>query len=276
MNDGYQSKNYGRPTKRYVQTMSLKDNPELIARYREAHDKAHFWREIGEGIREVGILEMEIYIVGCRLVMIVDAPLDFDWDKAMSRLAGLPRQAEWEDHVAGFQECARGATSNEKWQMMERMFHIYEDERPKAKVERPKAEKGYEENSVAVDASCSGNPGQMEYRGVYVATGQVLFRFGPVYGTNNIGEFLAIVHALALLKQKHLDLPVYSDSVNAMKWVAARRCRTKLPQDERTRDLFNLIHRAEEWLRHNEYDTRILKWDTRKWGEIPADYGRKK
>ena len=106
--------------------MQLKDDAELIRKYRQAHDKEHFWDEIKQGIKAVGILEMEIYILGNRLFMIVDAPLDFNWDEAMARLATLPRQQEWEDHVASFQDCAAGATSDEKWQMMERMFHLYE------------------------------------------------------------------------------------------------------------------------------------------------------
>lgn len=116
---------YGQPVRRYVQTMELKDDCELIRRYREAHDKEHFWKGIGEGIRSVGILEMEIYITGNRLVMIVDAPMDFNWDEAMAKLATLDRQEEWEAYVAAFQQCAEGATSNEKWQTMERMFHLY-------------------------------------------------------------------------------------------------------------------------------------------------------
>lgn len=123
--NGYKSKEYGIPTKRFVQTMELKDDSELIKEYRKAHDKEHFWHEIEEGIKQVGILEMEIYILGNRLVMIVDAPLDFKWDKAMARLATLPRQEEWEKHVAAFQQCAADATSDQKWQMMERMFYLY-------------------------------------------------------------------------------------------------------------------------------------------------------
>ena len=123
---GYSSKQYTQPTKRYVQTMDLNDDTELIRRYREAHDKEHFWREIGEGIKQVGILEMEIYILNNRLVMIVDTPADFDWDKAMTKLATLPRQAEWELYVSAFQQCVANATSDEKWNMMERMFYLYE------------------------------------------------------------------------------------------------------------------------------------------------------
>ena len=128
--NGYPSKQYAQPTKRYVQILDLKNNDsEIIRKYRQVHDKEHFWREIGEGIKSVGILEMEIYIRDNHLVMIVDAPLDFDWQEAMSRLASLPRQAEWERHVAEFQGCSAEATSDEKWQMTERMFHIYESEK---------------------------------------------------------------------------------------------------------------------------------------------------
>ena len=128
MINGYISKQYGQPTKRYVQTMDLKDDSTLIQKYREAHDKEHVWDDIKEGIQAVGILEMEIYILKNRLVMIVDAPVDFRWDEAMARLATLPRQAEWESHVAQFQNCTADATSDEKWQMMERMFYLYENE----------------------------------------------------------------------------------------------------------------------------------------------------
>lgn len=123
--EGYKSKEYGIPTKRFVQTMQLKDDSELIRKYRKAHDKEHFWHEIEEGIKQVGILEMEIYISGNTLVMIVDAPLDFNWDEAMARLATLPRQEEWERYVATFQDCDENATSDQKWQMTERMFYLY-------------------------------------------------------------------------------------------------------------------------------------------------------
>ena len=106
--------------------MDLKNNPELIKEYRKRHSEENAWKEILNGIREVGILEMEIYILGTRLVMIVETPLDFDWDSAMARLATLPRQQEWEEYMAIFQDCNPNATSNEKWQMMERMFHLYD------------------------------------------------------------------------------------------------------------------------------------------------------
>lgn len=131
------------------------------------------------------------------------------------------------------------------------------------------------DNSLAVDAACSGNPGPMEYRGVHIASRQEIFHFGPMKGTNNIGEFLAIVHGLALLKNKGFDMPIYSDSANAISWVRQKKCKTKLPRTPETEELFLLIERAEKWLQGNTYTTRILKWETKEWGEIPADFGRK-
>lgn len=129
--------------------------------------------------------------------------------------------------------------------------------------------------ALAVDAACSGNPGKMEYRGVYLRTGQEVFHFGPVYGTNNIGEFLAIVHALALLKAKGYNIPIYSDSHTAIAWVKQKKCKTKLPRDQKTEELFSMILRAENWLKNNTYSTTVIKWETEKWGEVPADFGRK-
>ena len=124
--EGYKVKEYKGPVKRYCRTMNLKDNPELIAEYRKRHSEEYSWKEIREGIKQVGILEMEIYILGNRLFMIVETPLDFDWDSAMARLATLPRQQEWEDYMSIFQDCEQGATATEKWQMMERMFYLYD------------------------------------------------------------------------------------------------------------------------------------------------------
>lgn len=130
-------------------------------------------------------------------------------------------------------------------------------------------------NALAVDAACSGNPGMMEYRGVYIATGEEVFHFGPIFGTNNIGEFLAIVHGLALLKQRGIDLPIYSDSYNALLWIKGKKCKTKLPRDSKSEELFGYVDRAEKWLKENSYTTTLIKWETDKWGEIPADFGRK-
>lgn len=130
--------------------------------------------------------------------------------------------------------------------------------------------------SIAVDAACSGNPGAMEYRGVYLRTGKEIFHYGPVFGTNNIGEFLALVHGLAFLKQNNQPtMPIYSDSRNAQLWVRAKKCKTKLERNERTEELYKLIERAENWLKNNTYQNPIIKWPTEEWGEIPADFGRK-
>lgn len=131
------------------------------------------------------------------------------------------------------------------------------------------------ENSLCVDAACSGNPGPMEYRGVYTGNDQQLFHLGPIHGTNNIGEFLALVHALALMKQNNWDMPIYSDSRTAMSWVRQKKCKTKLERNEKTATVYDLVARAEKWLNSNTYTTKILKWETDKWGEIPADFGRK-
>ncbi len=129
--------------------------------------------------------------------------------------------------------------------------------------------------ALAVDAACSGNPGQMEYRAVYLGDMEEKFHFGPVLGTNNIGEFLAIVHALALYKSRGLDWPVYSDSRNAIAWVRQKQCKTTLERNELTLEVFQRIDSAERWLRENTYSNPILKWETSSWGEIPADFGRK-
>ena len=131
-------------------------------------------------------------------------------------------------------------------------------------------------NSIAVDAACSGNPGLLEYRGVIVADNTEIFHVGPLEdGTNNIGEFLAIVHALALLSKNSNNDPIYSDSLNAIKWVENKKCNTKLKKTDKNTTIFDLITRAEKWLELNSYSNKILKWNTKKWGEIPADFGRK-
>ena len=130
--------------------------------------------------------------------------------------------------------------------------------------------------SYSVDASCIGNPGLVEYKCVHTTTQHEIFHQGPFEnGSNNIGEFLAIVHALALFKKRGLDDPIYSDSETALTWVKNKKCKTKLPQDDKNLPIFDLITRAEDWLNKNEYVNKLLKWDTNAWGEIPADYGRK-
>lgn len=130
--------------------------------------------------------------------------------------------------------------------------------------------------SIAVDAASSGNPGIMEYRGVDTQTHKQLFHQGPFQqGTNNVGEFLALVHGLAFLKQQASDRILYTDSRIAMGWVKKKKCNTKLKQTTKNQKLFELISRAENWLKNNASTTRIVKWETKAWGEIPADFGRK-
>lgn len=145
----------------------------------------------------------------------------------------------------------------------------------KSKSISPSAAANIIKDSLAVDAACSGNPGAMEYRGVYIKTGEQIFHFGPTLGTNNIGEFLAIVHGLALLKQKGLSMPIYSDSRTAISWIKNKKCKTLLTRNSKTEELFKTIERAEKWLKENKYSTQIIKWETKEWGEIPADFGRK-
>lgn len=132
-------------------------------------------------------------------------------------------------------------------------------------------------NSISVDAACSGNPGRMEYRGVYTDSGKQIFHQGPFnHGTNNIGEFLAIVHALALLKKSgHDNTLIYTDSRTAMKWVRDKKAATKLERTAENEVLFDMIERAEKWLDTHTYQNPVVKWETESWGEIPADFGRK-
>ncbi|WP_219835062.1 ribonuclease H [Paenibacillus sp. R14(2021)] len=131
-------------------------------------------------------------------------------------------------------------------------------------------------NSISVDVGTSGNPGPVEYKGVDTATGEVIFSVGPIAkGTNNLGEFLAIVHGLAFLKQQGSSKTVYSDSVNALKWVKQKAVSSTLPRDASTAEIWSMVDRAVRWLESNTYTNKVLKWQTKQWGEIKADYGRK-
>ena len=131
--------------------------------------------------------------------------------------------------------------------------------------------------AICVDAACSGSPGKMEYRGVFLESGQEFFRIGPFPdGTNNVGEFLAIVHALTWLMKHDQQMPIYSDSQNAISWVFNGKCKTQLKHTGKNAPIFMLIRSAENWLAENELrDNAVLKWKTDLWGEIPADFGRK-
>ena len=150
-----------------------------------------------------------------------------------------------------------------------------------SKSAKPKVSAQAKENIIweswAVDAACSGNPGDLEYRGVETKSGNEIFKVGPFkMGTNNIGEFLAIVHALALLKREGKeDLPIYTDSKTAISWVKKKQVRTNLTKTRQNAQLFDLIERGLAWLNNNTYRNPLVKWETKEWGEIPADFGRK-
>lgn len=202
-------------------------------------------------------------------------------------MAGGKWYVVWAGHEAGVYD---------SWAECKRQIEGYKGAQYKSFLTRSEAMRAYEEGyasfrkkhysepvsqypileALSVDAACSGNPGVMEYRGVMVDNRQEVFRVGPFSkGTNNIGEFLAIVHGLSLLKKHGCTFPLYTDSVTALGWVRKKKCKTLLPLNEETKPLFDLIARAEAWLCSNTYETPLLKWDTLNWGEIPADFGRK-
>jgi len=133
-----------------------------------------------------------------------------------------------------------------------------------------------DKNSICVDAACSGNPGVLEYRAVDTATGQEIFRRGPyLEGTNNLGEFLALVHGIAYLQKNQFAKSIYSDSATAIAWYRNKKVKTKLEPNEKNKELLELVRRAESYLLSHTINTQVLKWPTESWGEIPADFGRK-
>lgn len=177
-----------------------------------------------------------------------------------------------EEAVAAFRRYLNGAEAP-LGEILVGASHTQRNQRPAADItEFPEIDL----YGWAVDASCMGNPGIMEYRGVELLTGEEIFRVGPFKdATNNIGEFLAIVHALALQYRNRISHTIYSDSATGMSWVRNRRVRTTLHQTAENRRLFELIARGLAWLNTHQYSTPILKWQTELWGEIPADFGRK-
>jgi ribonuclease HI len=185
------------------------------------------------------------------------------WDECSAQVSGYPgAQYKAFDSFPAAQAALRGAYADFKGKPAPSQGWLLASTRPLLP-------------SICVDAACSGAPGPLEYRGVETETGKQIFKFGPYRdGTNNVGEFLAIVQALAWLKEQKRDWPVYSDSENAILWVKAGKCRTKLAHTGRNEELFDLIHRAEETLKVFKA-FRVLKWDTKAWGENPADFGRK-
>ena len=191
------------------------------------------------------------------------------WKDAQEQIKGF-KDAKYKS----FSTLAEAQDANDRpWQE----FYKKPGEKSLPKVLTEEFLKEIEANSIAVDAACSGNPGKMEYRGVYTLAPEVELFHSPVFdlATNNIGEFLALVHALALYSESQPDLTIYSDSRLAMGWIKAGKCRTKLPRNHKTAKLFQVIARAEKWLATHTWKNKVLKWETKKWGEIPADFGRK-
>lgn len=190
-----------------------------------------------------------------------------DWQKCKEQIEGFQGA-----HYKGF------ANLEEAKKALSMGYQAY-SQLPKTDIVKPvymSAEEPPVMQAIAVDAACSGNPGKMEYQGVFIETKQVIFK-SCVYenGTNNIGEFLAIVHALSYQKKYGFSYPIYSDSVNAQLWIRQKKCKTKLQPNAQNAKLFEVIARAEQWLQNNTVDVPIIKWKTEVWGEIPADFGRK-
>lgn len=154
--------------------------------------------------------------------------------------------------------------------------HIYKKSNEQATQKKRISNKDIIQDSICVDAAWNTATGDMEYRGVYTWNAEEIFHRGPYRdGTNNIGEFLALVHALSLLEKNGKKTPVYSDSKTAIVWVRNKRANTKLQPTPRNAELFDLLSRAEKWLKEHTFSNPILKWETQSWGEIPADFGRK-
>jgi ribonuclease HI len=189
------------------------------------------------------------------------------WDKCRKQVEGMAG-AKYKGFLTA-EEAAQAFKSN-AWNYIGRNAKPEPDQEMLKKCGMPLRD------AICVDAACSGNPGVLEYRGVHLPSGKEIFHRGPFpEGTTNIGEFLAIVTGLVWLKQNNSPLPLYSDSRNAILWTKQKRVNTKLEPSHKNQELFALIDRAVSWLHANRFDTRILKWETKAWGEIPADFGRK-
>lgn len=187
-----------------------------------------------------------------------------DWEEAKAQIEGFtsPKYKSF-----GSRQMAEKAFSEDYEKYRGRFFKKIRDMSP----EEMEMYGEPNELSISVDAACN-KEGDMEYRGVYTYSTDEIFKVGPYKnGSNNVGEFLAIVHALAWAKNENTNLPIYSDSKHAMKWVTQKKANSKVTDPK----LLNLIQRAEYWLKNNTYNNEIIKWQTKFWGEIPADFGRK-
>lgn len=198
-----------------------------------------------------------------------------DWDACLEQVKGVKARYKSFDSLAQA-ECAYKEGPDKYISSTDNHSIIKSKQTPCNLTIQEMKRMGIELPALAVDAACSGNPGKMEYRGVIADTHNEVFHRGPYDdGTNNIGEFLALVLGLAYLQVNHLPWVLYSDSKTAISWVKQKKCKTKINWTAKNRKLYDDVLKAEEWLRNNTWTTTIKKWDTDHWGEIPADFGRK-
>lgn len=201
-----------------------------------------------------------------------------NWDDCKEQVKDYPnaRYKSFPSSEAAAEAFRRGSAAEDSADLSRLLDGAGEKRRHRANAPHYMDNPEVDLRAWAVDAACAGNPGPVEYRGVELMSGRELFRIGPLQGgTNNLGEFLAIVHALALQDKMGVSFPIYSDSVSGMAWVRNRRIKTTLTENDTNRKLFDLLHRAMNWLNTHSYRASIMKWDTPRWGEIPADFGRK-
>lgn len=205
------------------------------------------------------------------------------WEDCLEQVKNFPG-AKYKsfNSAAAASEAYRMGVAEEDSADLTRLLDRAGEMRENKKKGRPASAPHYMDNpevnidAWAVDAACSGNPGPVEYRGVDLMSGEEIFRVGPMEGgTNNLGEFLAIVHALALQDKMGITKPIYSDSVSGMAWVRNRVIKTTIAENPSNARLFTLLRRALNWLNTHTVKSPIMKWDTPRWGEIPADFGRK-
>lgn len=193
------------------------------------------------------------------------------WDECKRQVDGYP-QAKYKSYESKSEaEAAMKAGAFKSWGKARQAAA-----EKKAPAKGPAAKEEIDYDSISVDVGTRGNPGPVEYKGVDTQTGEILFYVGPIEnGTNNLGEFIAIVHGLAYLKKLGSRKTIYSDSRTALSWLRNKKIASTLARTEATRKIWELADRAIHWLNHNTYENKVVKWNTEEWGEIRADFGRK-
>lgn len=200
-----------------------------------------------------------------------------NWDEVNEQTKGFPGAlfkgfSTSEEAAAAYRNYTGAEDRNELYKLISSAIPSKETKDSGTLSDNPEIDP----DAWAVDASCLGNPGKMEYRGVEVKTGKVIFQIGPFEDTtNNIGEYLALIHAMALMTKKGEYHNIYTDSVTALSWWRNKKIKTKLQQTPRNAKVFELLARASVWANTHRFPGKVIKWQTERWGEIPADYGRK-